>query len=170
MIKKILATLAALVAATAFAATDVNKATKAELEAIKGIGPTYSTLIMSERKKSSFRDWNDLIDRVKGVGDTSARMFSEGGLTVNGATYVATREPSAVSKATSATKGAVEKTASATKAVASRAASATRAGATMVKENAKDEVQASKDNIREAKEKRAEKKAARADAASAPKK
>ena len=39
MFKKILAALAALFAAAAFAAVDANKATQAELEAVKGIGP-----------------------------------------------------------------------------------------------------------------------------------
>ena len=39
MFKKLFAALAALLAAAAFAAVDVNKATQAELESIKGIGP-----------------------------------------------------------------------------------------------------------------------------------
>jgi len=87
MFKKFIVALGALVAATAFAAVDVNKATQAELESIKGIGPTMSTAILSERKKSPFKDWNDFNGRVKGVGDASARKFSENGLTLNGAAF-----------------------------------------------------------------------------------
>ena len=43
MMKKFLAILAAvLFAAAAFAAVDVNKATQAELEAVKSIGPSIA--------------------------------------------------------------------------------------------------------------------------------
>jgi len=68
MLKKILAGLLAFIAAAAFAAVDVNKASQAELEAIKGIGPAISGKILEARKASPFKDWQDLIDRVKGVG------------------------------------------------------------------------------------------------------
>lgn len=71
----------------AFAAVDINKATEAELDGIKGIGPTTTKLILAERKKSEFKSWDDLISRVKGVGDKSAAKFSASGLTVGGATY-----------------------------------------------------------------------------------
>ena len=84
MIKRLLAALFALIAATAFAAVDVNKATQAELESIKGVGPAISGKILDERKKSPFKDWADMVDRVKGVGDGNAAKFSTEGLTVNG--------------------------------------------------------------------------------------
>ncbi len=87
MFKKIIAAFAALLAATAFAAVDANKASQAELEALKGIGPVISTLIINERKKGDFKDWNDMVVRVKGIGDKNAVKFSEAGLTVNGATF-----------------------------------------------------------------------------------
>jgi competence protein ComEA len=87
MIKKILATMLALFAAVAFAAVDANKATQAELEAIKGIGPAIATKILDERKKGSFKDWNDMVERVKGVGEGNAAKFSTEGLTVNGAAF-----------------------------------------------------------------------------------
>ena len=85
MIKKLLAAMLALFAAVAFAAVDVNKATQAELESIKGIGPAISSKILEERKKGSFKDWQDMIDRVKGVGEGNAAKFSGEGLSVNGA-------------------------------------------------------------------------------------
>ena len=87
MIKKILAIVAMLYAAVAFAAVDVNKATAAELDGIKGIGPGISTKILDERKKGNFKDWNDFIERVKGVGETNAAKFSAEGMTVGGAGY-----------------------------------------------------------------------------------
>lgn len=87
MLKKILAIVAMLYAAASFAAVDVNKATAAELDGIKGIGPGISTKILDERKKGNFKDWNDLIKRVNGFGEGYAAKFSAEGLTVNGATF-----------------------------------------------------------------------------------
>jgi competence protein ComEA len=89
MWKKILAILAMLCAAAAFAAVDVNKATAAELDSIKGIGPAISGRIIDERKKGTFKDWQDFIGRVKGVGEGNAAKFSAEGLTVNGSSYKA---------------------------------------------------------------------------------
>lgn len=84
----LLAMLAALSMAlfsnAALAATDINKASQAELESVKGIGPAMSAKIMDERKKSAFKNWDDLIDRVSGVGPGNAARFSSNGLTVNG--------------------------------------------------------------------------------------
>ena len=88
MLKKILALVAMLYAAACFAAVDVNKANAAELDSIKGIGPSMSTKILDERKKNgNFKDWPDFIDRVKGVGEGNAAKFSTEGLTVNGAAF-----------------------------------------------------------------------------------
>jgi competence protein ComEA len=87
MFKKLLATMLALFAAAAFAAVDANKATQAELESIKGIGPAIAGKILDERKKSSFKDWQDMVDRVSGIGENNAAKFSSEGLTVNGAAF-----------------------------------------------------------------------------------
>jgi competence protein ComEA len=87
MFKKILVALLALVAAAAFAAVDVNKATQAELDGVKGIGPAISAKIIDARKTGDFKDWPDLIGRVKGIGDVNAGKFSEAGLTVGGASF-----------------------------------------------------------------------------------
>lgn len=87
MLKKILAIVAMLYAGLAFAAVDVNKATAAELDGIKGVGPGISTKIIDERKKGNFKDWNDFIERVKGIGDGNAAKFSSEGMTVNGAGF-----------------------------------------------------------------------------------
>lgn len=87
MLKKILALLAMLYAAAAFAAVDVNTAKVADLDGVKGIGPAMSKRILEERKKGKFKDWQDLVSRVKGLGDTSAARLSKEGLTVNGEEY-----------------------------------------------------------------------------------
>ncbi len=87
MFKRLLAAVFALIAATAFAAVDINKANQAELETVKGIGPAIAGKMLEERKKGNFKDWPDMIERVKGVGDGNAAKFSAEGLTVNGAGF-----------------------------------------------------------------------------------
>jgi competence protein ComEA len=89
MYKLLMGLLLALMSSLSFAAVDLNKASQADLESIKGIGPAMSTRILDERKKSDFKDWLDFVDRVKGVGPGNASKFSEAGLTVNGASYAA---------------------------------------------------------------------------------
>jgi competence protein ComEA len=93
MFKKLLTLFTMLYASICFAAVDVNKASAAELDGIKGIGPAVSTRIIDERKKGSFKDWKDLIDRVKGVGEKNAAKFSAEGLTVGGANFGGTGTP-----------------------------------------------------------------------------
>jgi competence protein ComEA len=87
MLKKIIAIGCMLYAATTWAAVDVNLATAAELDSIKGIGPATSNSILKERKKDSFKDWDDLRKRVKGIGERKANQLSKEGLTVNGASF-----------------------------------------------------------------------------------
>ena len=87
MLKKFLALLAMLYAAAAFAAVDVNKATAADLDGVKGIGPVMSKRIIDERKKGEFKSWEDLITRVKGISEGNAAKFSAEGLTVKGAEF-----------------------------------------------------------------------------------
>lgn len=89
MLKKLFAIAALMYAALAFAAVDVNKASSADLDGIKGIGPSVSARILDARKKGEFKDWSDLIERVKGVGEKNAARFSEAGLTVGGAPFTA---------------------------------------------------------------------------------
>ncbi len=87
MFKKLLAFFAAMTVAMAFAAVDVNKATPAELDGVKGIGPVISAKIIDERKKGNFKSWEDFIERVKGIGEGNAAKFSAEGLTVGGSGY-----------------------------------------------------------------------------------
>ena len=89
MLKKILAVLAMLYAAAAFAAVDVNTAKASDLDGVKGIGPVMSKRILDERKKGKFKDWPDLVARVKGMGDSTAAKLSAEGLTVDGKEFKA---------------------------------------------------------------------------------
>ncbi len=105
MIRNFLALLLAVFAFNAFAAIDVNQASQAELEAVKGIGPGLSAKIMKARQANSFKTWDDLVDRVSGVGPGNAARFSQAGLTVSGAAYSGTAtQPTKAAKASKATK------------------------------------------------------------------
>lgn len=131
MWKKLLACVAALCATAAMAAVDVNKATEAQLDAVDGIGPVTSKLIMSERKKGDFKNWEDFIARVKGVGDSKAAKLSAGGLTVNGSAYAA-------AKPAAADKPATEKVADGAKAAGAKTKEVAVKTADKTKEVAKD--------------------------------
>ena len=99
MLKKLLTLLVAtLLATAAWAAVDVNTATEAELDGIKGIGPGLSGRILQERQNAPFKDWADFIGRVGGVGNKSAVNFSKEGHTVNGKKYSAAAAAKAEAK------------------------------------------------------------------------
>lgn len=99
------AVAAALLSTMAFAATDVNKADQAQLESVKGIGPAMSSRVLEARKTAPFKDWNDLIDRVQGIGPAKAGKLSAEGLTVNGAMYAAGTVPADKAKPATHEKG-----------------------------------------------------------------
>jgi competence protein ComEA len=157
MLKKILAIVAMLYAAACFAAVDANKATAAELDSIKGIGPGISTKILDERKKGTFKDWNDLVERVKGVGEGNAAKFSAEGMTVNGQTFKGAAAPAAAKKED---KKADAKAAAA--AAAPAAASAAAPAKVDAKADAKAKAAADKEAAKKAK---ADEKAAKAEEA-----
>lgn len=89
MLKK-LASLIAIIAGLmgaqiAFAAVEINSADQAALDGIVGIGPAISKAILEERKKNgNFRDWADLEQRVRGIGEKNSVKLSAAGLIVNG--------------------------------------------------------------------------------------
>jgi competence protein ComEA len=66
------------------AATDINTATQAELEAVKGIGPSKAMAIIAHREKNgAFKSVDDL-EKVKGFGKATVdKLRNE--LTVGGA-------------------------------------------------------------------------------------
>lgn len=102
MLKTILAFGMMFYAAFCFAAVDANKASAAELDSIKGIGPALSTRIIDERAKGQFKDWADFIGRVKGLGEGNAAKLSAQGLTVGGAGFKGTTPTTAAKKSASA--------------------------------------------------------------------
>lgn len=90
MIRKILSIVVlvagVLLGAPAHAAVDINKADKAALENLKGVGPALAERIITERKKGEFKSWPDVEGRVKGIKGKTAIKLSDAGLTVNGMT------------------------------------------------------------------------------------
>lgn len=97
------------VGASAWAAVEINTADEAALDGIAGIGPATSKAILEERKKNgNFRDWADLEQRVRGIGEKNSVKLSAAGLIVNGqprklapasASVPAAGKPSKVTKA-----------------------------------------------------------------------
>ncbi len=65
-------------------ATEINQATEAELDSVKGLGPASTARILEARAQGLFKDWADLMRRVKGIKPAQAAKLSEGGLRVNG--------------------------------------------------------------------------------------
>ena len=86
MFRKLLVSIAAVLALAGSAfAVEVNSVDKAALDAVKGIGPQTAAAIVAERDKNGkFKDWDDFIKRVKGVGVNNSTTMSQAGLTVNG--------------------------------------------------------------------------------------
>ena len=96
MFRKILATMAMLFAITSFAAVEANKGNAADFDGLKGVGPSLSKRIIDARQQGEFKDWGDLMGRVKGVKEKTAAKLSAEGLTVNGEGFkgaVAKAEP-----------------------------------------------------------------------------
>lgn len=92
MVKKILG-LIVIACSTVFmqsgaAAVEINSADQAQLDSVAGIGPSTSRAILEERKKNgNFKDWNDLEQRVRGIGERNSVKLSAAGLTVNGQSH-----------------------------------------------------------------------------------
>ncbi len=80
----------AWMAAAALAGVEVNTASQAELEAVRGVGVVLSTVILEERQRRPFTSWADFAVRVPGTGGRNAAKLSGGGLTVNGSGWVPT--------------------------------------------------------------------------------
>jgi competence protein ComEA len=126
MLRKLIATVfatLALVGANVYAAVDVNRASQAELEQVKGIGPGLSGKIIKAREAGSFKDWGDFVGRVGGVGNGNAAKFSQAGLTVGGSAFDASKLPAATKaprKAAKTDAPAAEKAANTEKAAPKR--------------------------------------------------
>jgi competence protein ComEA len=69
-------------------ALEINQANEAELDSVKGMGPSLSAKVLQARAHGPFKDWPDLMRRVAGIRQNKAQQFSEQGLTVNGQAFV----------------------------------------------------------------------------------
>lgn len=69
-------------------ALDVNQASEAELDGLRGLGPAFTRRVMAERDIRPFTDWPDLMRRVSGMGLITAKKLASQGLTVSGQTLV----------------------------------------------------------------------------------
>lgn len=76
-----------LAVASIAAALEVNTASQAELESLKGVGTVLSAKLIKARSVQAFTDWSDLMKRVPGMRAATAARLSAGGLTVAGAPY-----------------------------------------------------------------------------------
>jgi competence protein ComEA len=60
-----------------------NTASEAELDSIRGLGPSATARILAAGYSGMFLDWKDFMQRVKGTKPATARELSDGGLIVN---------------------------------------------------------------------------------------
>ncbi|TCT07109.1 ComEA family DNA-binding protein [Paralcaligenes ureilyticus] len=67
-------------------AVDANAATQAQLESVRGIGPKTAQIIIEERVRGGkYESFDDLSERVKGIGPKKAATLQAAGLTVGAA-------------------------------------------------------------------------------------
>lgn len=89
--------LSLLMVSQAWAAIEINQASEADLDGLRGLGPATTRQILAEREKAVFRTWAELLARIKGIGPVKARELSAQGLRVQGQPF-AERNSSAASK------------------------------------------------------------------------
>lgn len=87
MRKFLISALLSVASLSCLAGVDVNKASAADLDSIKGVGPSTSTKIIEARNTAPFKDWSDLVKRVPGIAEKRAVQLSAQGLTVNGEAF-----------------------------------------------------------------------------------
>ena len=68
-------------------ALEVNDATEAQLDGVRGLGPSQTARILQAREAGPFTSWADFMARVKGIKAATATKLSTQGLTVGGAPY-----------------------------------------------------------------------------------
>ena len=85
--------LSLLLAGQAGAGVEINQASEADLDGLRGLGPATTRQILAEREKAVFRTWTELLARIKGMGPAKARDLSAQGLRVNGEPYAARQTP-----------------------------------------------------------------------------
>ena len=70
-------------------ALELNNASEAELDSLRGIGPPTTRRILAAREQGRFANWGDFLRRVKGLGPHHAQRLSAQGLTVDGQPFAA---------------------------------------------------------------------------------
>jgi len=94
----------------AFAAVNLNTASQAELETLKGVGPAKAAAILEYRKKNGgFKSVDDL-NKVTGFGDKSVASLKSQ-VTVGGAAAATPNDAMAKARAAKAEKAAATKAA-----------------------------------------------------------
>nr|WP_315263130.1 helix-hairpin-helix domain-containing protein [uncultured Limnohabitans sp.] len=83
----LLSSIVALMFCNTALALDINQANEAELDSVKGMGPTLSAKVLKARAQGPFKDWQNLMQRVSGIRHNKAQQFSEQGLTVDGQAF-----------------------------------------------------------------------------------
>ena len=92
----------ALAASGAALAVDVNQASLDQLQTVRGIGPKTAQTILDERSRGGpYASFDDLSERVKGIGEKKALSLQQAGLTI-GAAGQANSSSSAPSEASRA--------------------------------------------------------------------
>ena len=66
---------------------ELNQANEAELDSLKGMGPSLSRKVLAARDIRPFASWADFRHRVSGIGAAKAKHFSEQGLTIAGQAF-----------------------------------------------------------------------------------
>jgi len=87
LVRGFLGAAMALMFCHAALALDINQANEAELDSVKGMGPSLSAKVLTARAQGPFKDWADLMQRVAGIRTNKAQQFSDQGLTVDGQAY-----------------------------------------------------------------------------------
>ena len=138
MLKKLLMLFVAFglsMSALIASAVEVNTADETALESVKGIGPAHAKAILDERAQHGpFKDADDLVNRVKGIGPKSVQNLEAAGLTINGSSAPPAGKPattsrsgkSATSAAPAATTGTTPNPATTAEANVPQTASATK--------------------------------------------
>lgn len=80
-------------------AVDVNVATQAQLVSVRGIGPRTAQIIIDERRRGGpYESFDDLADRVKGIGASKAGRLQAAGLTIGRRYFLAPTSDDAVTR------------------------------------------------------------------------
>jgi competence protein ComEA len=80
---RLLPLLCCLLTTASVLALEVNTANEAELDSVRGLGPSSTERILVAREQGPFKSWADLMQRVKGIKPATASKLSVNGLTVN---------------------------------------------------------------------------------------